>query len=195
VEQETVEQETGARILDAALQLFARKGYEYVSVQEIAEAVGVTKPTLYYYFKSKQGLLEAILAKHGVELIRVTRSAAEYHHDLVTNLTRLFRETIGFAHLDASFYRLWRSLFASAPESPGYALGSGLRREIVALLEGLFAGASGDHGNMRNREKVYAETFLGLLETWAMLSINGETRIDDQLQYRIIHQYMHGIFS
>lgn len=44
------------RLLNAALQLFAEKGYEATSVREIALAAEVTKPTLYYYFKSKEGL-------------------------------------------------------------------------------------------------------------------------------------------
>ena len=39
-------------ILECALHLFFKRGYDTVGVQEIAEVSGVTKPTLYYYFKS-----------------------------------------------------------------------------------------------------------------------------------------------
>lgn len=49
------------RILETALELFYSRGYDAVGVQEIAEKSGVTKPTLYYYFKSKYGLLEQLL--------------------------------------------------------------------------------------------------------------------------------------
>jgi TetR/AcrR family transcriptional regulator len=48
---------------------------------------------------------------------------------------------------------------------------------------------------MKNRQKIYAESFMGLLETWGILGVNNEILIDDPLRYRIIHQYMHGIFS
>lgn len=48
-------------ILETALDLFYTRGYDAVGVQEIAERSGVTKPTLYYYFKSKYGLLEQLL--------------------------------------------------------------------------------------------------------------------------------------
>ena len=48
-------------ILETALDLFYTRGYDAVGVQEIAERSGVTKPTLYYYFKSKYGLLELSL--------------------------------------------------------------------------------------------------------------------------------------
>jgi AcrR family transcriptional regulator len=44
------------RLLDAALRLFARKGFESASVRELAEAAAVTRPTLYYHFGSKEGL-------------------------------------------------------------------------------------------------------------------------------------------
>lgn len=48
-------------IMDAAVRLFSERGYNGVSVREITEAAGITKPTLYYHFGSKQGLCEAIL--------------------------------------------------------------------------------------------------------------------------------------
>lgn len=50
-------------ILQKALQLFYEKGYDAIGVQEIADAAGVTKPTLYHYFGSKYGLLEAVAGR------------------------------------------------------------------------------------------------------------------------------------
>ncbi len=44
------------RLMDAALRLFALKGFESASVREIVEAAEVARPTLYYYFGSKEGL-------------------------------------------------------------------------------------------------------------------------------------------
>jgi len=49
------------RLLNVALQLFAQKGFESTSVREIASAAEVTKPTIYYYFKSKEGLYLELL--------------------------------------------------------------------------------------------------------------------------------------
>jgi len=49
------------RLLEAAIELFARKGYAATSVQEIVAACGVTKPVLYYYFGSKEGLFAEIM--------------------------------------------------------------------------------------------------------------------------------------
>lgn len=44
------------RLLEAALELFSRKGYAATSVRELVELAGVTKPVLYYYFQNKAGL-------------------------------------------------------------------------------------------------------------------------------------------
>lgn len=49
------------QILVAATRLFAQRGYAGTSIQAIADAVGITKPTLVYHFKSKDGLREAVL--------------------------------------------------------------------------------------------------------------------------------------
>ncbi|MDR1074160.1 MAG: TetR/AcrR family transcriptional regulator [Treponema sp.] len=190
-----MEQDTRAIILITALELFSKQGFETVGVQEIADKAELAKPSLYYYFKSKRGLLEAIVVEHGAELCVVVKKAAEYRHDLVMNLTSLFNETMNFARRDTAFFRLTHSLFSSAPETAAYAAGTPLRRELVSILKGLFTQASADHGNMKGREWVYAETFFGLLDTWAILLINGEVELDDHLRRRIVHNYMHGIFS
>ncbi len=49
------------RLLKVALQLFAQKGFESTSIREIASAAEVTKPTIYYYFKNKEGLYLELL--------------------------------------------------------------------------------------------------------------------------------------
>ncbi|MBO4677284.1 MAG: TetR/AcrR family transcriptional regulator [Oscillospiraceae bacterium] len=54
---------TKERILLTALQLFARDGYEAVSVSDIAEQLGITKGALYRHYKSKRDIFNSILAR------------------------------------------------------------------------------------------------------------------------------------
>lgn len=54
--------QTRQRILQAAYKLFRRSGFFRVGIDEIADASGITKRTLYYHFKSKDTLLAAVLA-------------------------------------------------------------------------------------------------------------------------------------
>ncbi|HYH00603.1 MAG TPA: TetR/AcrR family transcriptional regulator [Terriglobales bacterium] len=55
------EPNSSRRILDAALQLFSEKGYEATSTREICELAGITKPTLYYFYKSKEGVYRELV--------------------------------------------------------------------------------------------------------------------------------------
>ena len=53
------------QILEVAVQVFAKNGYHGTSMNEVAEAAGVTKPVLYQHFDSKQDLYLALLADVG----------------------------------------------------------------------------------------------------------------------------------
>ena len=52
--------ETRRRLLDVALDLFAGRGYDGTSLQMIADKAGVTKAAVYYYFRTKADILEAL---------------------------------------------------------------------------------------------------------------------------------------
>lgn len=49
-------------ILEAAARLYAERGYEAVSMRDVAAAVGVTPANLYYHFKDKEALIREVLA-------------------------------------------------------------------------------------------------------------------------------------
>lgn len=53
--------DTKQRILDTARELFARKGVQKTSLQEIAGRLGITKPALYYHFTSREELVRSIM--------------------------------------------------------------------------------------------------------------------------------------
>jgi AcrR family transcriptional regulator len=55
----------------AAIFLFARKGYNGTSVREIVEKAKTTKPCLYYYFKSKEGIYLSILKETLEEFLKI----------------------------------------------------------------------------------------------------------------------------
>ncbi len=52
---------TKEKIFLTAADLFSKSGYDSVSVREICEAAGITKPVLYYYFKDKESLLKELI--------------------------------------------------------------------------------------------------------------------------------------
>ena len=61
-------------ILDAADQLFFTKGYYATTISDIAKKMGVAQGMLYYYFKSKEDILEKLLNRHAFALISEIKS-------------------------------------------------------------------------------------------------------------------------
>jgi AcrR family transcriptional regulator len=60
--------DTRERIQDVALERFTVNGYDQTSLREIAEDLGVTKAALYHHFKSKEEILDSLLAQITREL-------------------------------------------------------------------------------------------------------------------------------
>ncbi|MDQ0989092.1 TetR/AcrR family transcriptional regulator [Streptomyces sp. V3I7] len=71
---ERKKQRTHAAISDAAIGLFLERGFDQVSVAQVAEAAEVSKRTLFAYFPTKEDLVVHRLADHETELARVVRS-------------------------------------------------------------------------------------------------------------------------
>ena len=183
-------------IAKAALSLFAEKGFESVGVNEIAAKAALAKPSLYHHFGSKTGLLCRIVESEGAALLELTRRSAAYRHNIVMNLRELFGGSLDFAVLHSDFFTLMLRFFASRPQTPGYAEAAApLRSALIGEYRALFAAAVADHGNMRGREALYAETFWGLIASCAALELNGGFHFDEPARFRTVHQYMHGIFS
>ncbi len=182
-------------LLVSALKLFAAYGFDGVGVQQIVEAAGVTKPTLYHYFGSKQGLLEALLDEQLGPLHEALTRAAVYHHDLPLNLSEIARAVFVFARSRPDLYRFHLSLWFAPEQSDAYKVAVRFHERSFAVLEKLFREAARDHGNMKGRHRAYAATFLGMLNNYVSLGLNSYAALNDALVHQSVHQFMHGIFS
>jgi len=58
-------------VLEQAALLFARKGFANTSLQDVAEAIGLSRPALYYYFPSKNALLAAMVEDVTVAAVKM----------------------------------------------------------------------------------------------------------------------------
>jgi AcrR family transcriptional regulator len=58
-----------AELMDAAQELFMMLGYQQTTVSTIVKKVGVAQGTFYYYFASKEAILEAIFARHVTNMV------------------------------------------------------------------------------------------------------------------------------
>ncbi len=182
-------------IMKEALRLFAGKGYDAVGIQQIVDAVGIQKPTLYHFFGSKRGLLETILQENMQNLLQPLKDCSVYRHDLKLNLTEITALYFQFALENPAVFRLQLSGWFAPGESEAFQVTFPYLQSQHQALESLFLAAAQDHGNMKNRHQAYAASFLGLLNTYAMMILNQHLRLSAAVLQSIVHQFMHGIFS
>lgn len=86
-------QERREKILEVAEEVFAQKGFNGASLEEIAEKVGVTKPALYYYYRSKKELYNAVFWNnlYWVESIQLTGEPKEDLKRYIQMVSELFK--------------------------------------------------------------------------------------------------------
>lgn len=104
-------------ILDAALDVFARKGYEGGTMREIAACVGVTEPALYRHYSGKEALfadLIAVAADHIAGKAGGALEALDPGH-LRDSLRALIGVRRGHTHQNEGVTRVMRTLVAAAP--------------------------------------------------------------------------------
>jgi AcrR family transcriptional regulator len=70
---------TRADIVNHAQQLFYEHGYEGTSFADIVEATGVSRGNIYHYFKSKDDILDAVIAQH-LEAYRILLAKWDHEH-------------------------------------------------------------------------------------------------------------------
>ena len=110
---------TRSKILRAALKRFAHCGYVGTSVQDIVDAAKVTKPALYYYFKSKAGLYQALLDWAYDERLRVMQEASLRNGVLADQLTNILTDLFEFMVSHRELMRIgFATAFAALGEIP-----------------------------------------------------------------------------
>ncbi|MBN2556597.1 MAG: TetR/AcrR family transcriptional regulator [Anaerolineales bacterium] len=187
--------DTRAILMKKALTLFADRGYDAVGVQEIVTEAGVTKPTLYHYFGSKRGLLDALLESRLGLFERKLAATANYIGDLTAAITDIVRLYMDFAQTDPTFFRMQRSMSYAPPDSAAHIAVTRYQREQKRRLEAFFISAVPDHGNLKGHHQLYALTLLGMVFNVIDHAQNERRSMDASLARQTVQQFMHGIYS
>lgn len=125
------------QIIDAAVQVFAKRGYHAAVVDEISDLAGISKPMVYLYLGSKEGLFIACLHREGRRLVAAFREAAKAGG---TPEERLWAGLSAFFGFVTDYRDSWVVLHRQAPEV-GEAIATemaGMRRSVMDEVTGLF---------------------------------------------------------
>jgi len=158
---------TKQKILDAAIQLFSRKGFRSTSLSDLAQATGLTKGALYHHFKSKDALFYAVLEnlrflwrERVFRDMLEKRSALERLETLFDNHARLIEERETFClvlsslvmemdNVNAEFMDALREIFA----------------DLTALIQRIIEKGQ-ENGEIRNDldPRLLALNLVGMME-------------------------------
>jgi len=118
-------------ILDAALVIFGKKGFDGLTLEAVADAMGYTKPALYYYFRNKEEILTSLV----IDSLREARDRMLWITEELKSPRERVRDLISY-YMDQNFSR--RGYFSMHHHIKGFlerALGEADREEIARLSQ------------------------------------------------------------
>jgi AcrR family transcriptional regulator len=121
--------ERPAEILEAALTVFAERGYAATRMDDIARRAGVTKGTIYLYFESKEAVFRSLVSESIGATIGAATAAAESFDGSAVDLLRMVLRSIGTFVRESDRVVLPKIFFAEAGNFP--ELAEFYRREVV----------------------------------------------------------------
>ncbi len=134
-----VSAERKAQILQAAQQVFARQSFHDVSMQTIAQTAGLSVGGVYWYFKSKDEIIAALLARNAEPILDRLRQLADSDAPTTARLKTFFREIIAAEDQIAVLYSTGIKLYAMTGANPQLqnsvrAIGAAYRDGLATLI-------------------------------------------------------------
>lgn len=150
-------------ILDVAGQVFASAGYESASMDDIADRAGVSKPMVYAYFGSKEGLYLAYIRRSGGELVQRLVAAAPADDRSTEGVRARIIEFLAFVQEHANGWKvLFREVASTRPFGEHVAE---LRERIVDTVRRLIESSRPSH--VRPASDAIAHALVGAGESLA----------------------------
>jgi len=148
------------RIFREAWELFQARGYRGASMDELCRRCGITKPTLYYYFKDKETLYLHVVLRQLQGLRAITQEQAS----LSDRLIRL--ATLVLSGFDASIAAMMRDMTHIMEPSYHQAIGQAFQEELLGPLTAAI-GQAMEAGSLRQGDPdFFAWAYLGLINTF-----------------------------
>ncbi len=169
-------------VLDAALKLFLKSGYDGTSMQAVADEAGVTKPVVYACFNSKDELFRALMAREEERILGEIQGAFE-GADLSDPETTLIEGFTGFLRAVGESPEVYRLIFlgeGGGNAAVAHRIQRG-RAEQVRRLSELARGWLESNGNRKRSAaeiertaRLLGNSIAGLAESGARLLLSGE---------------------
>lgn len=159
---------TGERLRQAALDLFARQGYEATTLSQLSDAVGIQKPSLYNHIESKQALFmslvetveSAFFAELDVSIARYAGNDVKQRlHGLIVDMSRFI-----FTEVQGTFYKRYLLFPPESLIDEVRAINAHGEARIDEVLQALFRQGQGEGRWTCLTERQFLDTFYCLMD-------------------------------
>ncbi|MDA0567172.1 TetR/AcrR family transcriptional regulator [Streptomonospora sp. S1-112] len=106
-------------VLDAAVRVFARRGFAATRIEDVAAEAGIAKGSVYLYFDSRDALLRAAFARVAARSERLTAAAARPGRPAVQRLADLVRGAVAMLAAEPDLARIMVDLWSTGRARPG----------------------------------------------------------------------------
>jgi AcrR family transcriptional regulator len=179
------------RIFEAAVRLFARKGYAAASTREIVEEAGVTKPMLYYYFESKEGLCRAMLDHYLNPFHERLRQIMESSGPARERLVEVVWAYLDFCRQNMDFARLFYALYFG-PSEQSAELGLETCAEAGKAHMARAAEQACQAGLVEDAERLKMGLH-GMINIHVMAALKGQAQLERPLAGLIVDGLLDGL--
>ncbi len=182
-----------ARLLEAGISLFAEKGYAGTSVREIVARAGVTKPVLYYYFKSKEGMFRYTLDWAAERQEAMLREVLETPGTVLDRLINLYRRIYQGLRENRNLFKMIHNLIFGPPRgAPEYDYQAYQDRLVKAIKSIYSEGIAAAEAKDADPDEV-AILVLGLIDFCFHLDQAHPGPTDPELPDRLLRLVFRGL--
>ena len=164
-------QERKNEILDVAERLFCSKGFDHTSTNDILNEIGIARGTLYYHFKSKEDILDAMIDRILDEIIRKAKNIAL--NESMPVLERLTK-TVLAANVDT---KTGDMILEQVHKPQNALMHAKMLEKLLSQLVPLFVKIIEDGISQNLMQTDYPE------DTIQMLLLHSNTVFDDSIKY------------
>ena len=179
-------------IARSAAKLFAERGYDATSVREIVEAAGVAKPTLYYYFRSKEGLAQALMTVPLSGLVATLRQLVTTEGDAIRCIQHVLEAHYAFCREDPDRARFIYALLFGPSRSEIVADLEPFKADLLGWTEAAVRRLAEAGVVKRDRVDACCAALRGLIVISTLDYLFGDRPLGQELAHRQLHEILYG---
>ncbi|MGW1779903.1 TetR/AcrR family transcriptional regulator [Streptomyces sp. NPDC002143] len=175
-------EERRQQLIGVALELFAQRSPDEVSIDEIAAAAGISRPLVYHYFPGKLSLYEAALKRASEDL--ASRFSEPHEGPLGTRLLRVMHRFFDFVDAHGPGF--------SALMRGGPAVGSSTTNALVDSVRQVAYEQILSHLDITDpppRLELIVRSWISLAESTALIWLDGRRIPREELELQLVHDF------